>query len=500
MTTPAFASNRSGATIDRGTIWPVGLLTVLAALLRFPALDAKGFWYDETVTISLLSDDFVGMLERVPGSESTPPLYYIVGWAWAHVFGFGEVGTRSLSALFGTALVPVAYLAGRDLLTRSAGLVTAALVAVNPLLVWFSQEARAYALLTLLAGFSFLFFVRSCNDPSTRNLIGWAIASSLALATFYFAVFLVAAEAAWLLWSARRRRAVLLASALPVATGLALIPLVLEQLENPRWIETTSLFWRALVIPGVFLVGFETPSPLLMVGVAGVLALGAVVLLVRWAEPALRRRALVAGGVGAAAIAIPLVLSLLGVDYLIYRNVVASVLPLTVMIAGGVTAPGMRRLGTGIAAGLCIVSVIAVALTAAVPKFGKEDWRRAAEALGMPSGQRAIVVTPDDGLQPLILYRGGTELSQGSVRLTEIVLLAGARRELGQLEKPEVPRPSTPAPPVDGFAAVERIEAEHFTLVRFRSPTPVRVPFEALSAAAIDGDDIGVLVDGSGDG
>jgi hypothetical protein len=484
--------------IHSGTIWSVGLLTVLAALLRFPALDAKGFWLDEAVTVSLLGDDFVGMLERIPGSESTPPLYYILAWGWTHVFGLGEVGTRSLSALVGTALVPVAYLSGRDLLTRAAGIVTAALVAVNPLLVWFSQEARAYSLLTLLAGCSFLFFVRSWREPRPGNLIGWAIASSLAMATFYFAIFIVAAEAAWLLWAARRRRPVLLACALPAATGAALIALVVEQLENPRWIETTSLVWRAIVIPGVFITGFETPYPMVMVVVGGLLALVAVVLLLR-TDPELRYRALVAGGVGLAAIVAPLVAALVGVDYLIYRNLVASVLPLAVMLAGGLSAPGARRLGAATAAALCVISVVVIAVTSTLPKFGKEDWRRAADSLGTPVGSRATVVTPDAGVLPLILYRGGAELSGGRVRLTEIALLAGARREIGQLEGATVPRPATPAPPVAGFAAVERIDGEYFTLVRYRSPTPVWVSIDALKSAAIGDGDVGVVGEGVSD-
>ena len=50
------------------------------------------------------------MLREVKASESNPPLYYVLAWGWAKAFGTGEVGLRSLSALFGAATVPVAYL------------------------------------------------------------------------------------------------------------------------------------------------------------------------------------------------------------------------------------------------------------------------------------------------------------------------------------------------------------------------------------------------------
>src|SRR5438876_576650 len=84
------------------------------------------------------------------GSGRTPPFYYMLAWGWAKLFGTGEVGLRSLSALAGTLTIPAAYAAGRALSSRRAGLIAAALFAVNPLLVWYSQEARAYALLALL--------------------------------------------------------------------------------------------------------------------------------------------------------------------------------------------------------------------------------------------------------------------------------------------------------------------------------------------------------------
>ena len=92
----------------------VGLLTVVGALLRFPTLDAKSFWEDEAITVFLVRRGFGSMLSAIPDSESTPPVYYVLAWVWTHVFGSGEVGIRSLSALIGTATVPVAYLAGRE--------------------------------------------------------------------------------------------------------------------------------------------------------------------------------------------------------------------------------------------------------------------------------------------------------------------------------------------------------------------------------------------------
>ncbi len=110
------------------------------------------------------------MLREVRASESNPPLYYVLAWGWSKLFGTGEAGLRSLSALFGAATIPLAYLIGKDLLSRRAGLITAALVALNPMLIWYSQEARSYALLVLLCAASLLFFLRARRSGEAWDL------------------------------------------------------------------------------------------------------------------------------------------------------------------------------------------------------------------------------------------------------------------------------------------------------------------------------------------
>ncbi len=46
--------------------------------------------------------DFDDLLRTIPESEATPYLYYVLAWPWTRLFGFGEVGLRSLSALAGS--------------------------------------------------------------------------------------------------------------------------------------------------------------------------------------------------------------------------------------------------------------------------------------------------------------------------------------------------------------------------------------------------------------
>ena len=136
-------------------------------MLRLSTLDLQSFWYDEAFTpVHVLHPSLWATLRSVVHTENTPPLWYVLAWADSRVLGTGEVALRLPSALAGIATVPVAWAIGRELAGRRAAVVCAALVAVNPLFVWYSQEARAYALFVLMAALAMLCFLRAEREPT----------------------------------------------------------------------------------------------------------------------------------------------------------------------------------------------------------------------------------------------------------------------------------------------------------------------------------------------
>jgi uncharacterized membrane protein len=339
-------------------------LIAVGALLRFTTLGTQKFWLDEAVTAGLLRLDLGDMLTATATTESTPPVYYLVARGWAVVFGTGEVGLRSLSALAGTLTIPVAYWIGAELASRRAGLVAAALAAVSPALVWYSQEARSYALLILLSALSLLFAVRALTRGSGRDVAWWALASSLALLTHYFAGFLVAGEALWLVAAHPRRRTAVLGAAAVAACAGALLPLAIHQSEqgNLDFIGDTPLGRRLVDTAQLFLAGPTGEQLGVLVALLAAAALVAVVLALRAA--ASERRAAVALGVLAlAGCAVPVVLALAGTDYLLARNLLPLWVPLAVAIAIGVSAERGGRLGQ---AALVVLAVGSVCLVASV--------------------------------------------------------------------------------------------------------------------------------------
>ena len=341
---------------SRAWTW-VGALTLLGLVLRLSGIE-QSFSFDEAYGVGNLLDRPLGdMLSTLPRSESSPPLHYVLAWGWGNVFGLGEAGVRSLSILAGVATVPVAYLAGRELAGVRAGLIAAALVAASPFLVFYSLEARAYALLTLLGALSFWLFARALRRQRGATLAPWAVVSALALATHYFAGFLILAEAVWLVLAARGSRPVLAAVGGLVLASVAFLPLALRQADGRTgWIGETALLTRARQTVTQFSLGEIDPvsnavlALLLLAGAAGL----AFTLHGR-AREALRT-ARVPLGVGATALAVPLVLDLLGAHYLIARNAIAT-LPVLLVGVGALLAPVPARRATALAAAVCAVGL-----------------------------------------------------------------------------------------------------------------------------------------------
>jgi mannosyltransferase len=467
-------------------------LTLAGAVLRFSTLDLQSFWHDEAVTVGrVLDPSLFTTLDRVPGSEATPPLYYALAWGWTKLFGAGEVGIRSLSAVVGTATIPVAWWAGRELVSRAAGVAAAALVAFSPYMVWYSQEARAYALLVLLCGLSLALLARALRGGSARFVAWWALVAALALVTHYFAVFVVVPELVLLLWLApARRRATLAAGALVGAVGLALVPLAVHQADqgHDRWIERIELSTRLRDTGKQFVLGYSgSPSRALsavaavLIVVAGALAL--------W-HGRRRRGFLLAAGVGAAALAIPLLAKLAGADYLYPRNMVGAWVPLAVALGVAAAAPRVavavdsnssgqvqpREWSPAGAVAIAAVCAAFLALAIAVDtdtKLQRADWRAAARAIGMAREPRAIVV-PAIGDDPISYYARGERLARGSATVREVDVLGFSAAPLPRDRR-------VPA----GFREVDRRAVGRLTLVRYRAPGAERLGRPELAAARL---------------
>ena len=471
---PGRASARASARLALGpTVLAVIGFTAVASVLRFATLDVQSYWYNEAATAVLAKLGFADMLAEIPRMEGNPPLYYVLAWGWSRLFGTGEAGLRSLSALAGTAMVPAAYAAGTQLAGRRTGVSIAALAAFAPLLVWFSQEARPYMLLALLTVLALVYFLRVLEAGRPREVGVWAVLSMLALATHYFALFAIAPQAAWLLWRCRRRTPVLIGLGAIAGLAAGLLPLALDQQEPAKTSIPGSLGTRAVELPKQLLIGFNSVAERpLAVAAAALVALGA---WLAWRGGArARRAAALAGGLGAAAVAVVLAGALVGIDYLNTRNMIEAWLPLLLVPAVGFAAAGAGRLGVAALAALCALGLVAVVSVDVHRPYQRDDWRGAVRALGRAQGARVILVTPANGVLPLRVYLPRARpMRLPGATVSEIDLLGVAPRT-GEGEEPQPPRPAAfyfPPP----FRQVGAQRDRMFTVVRARAPAPAPV-------------------------
>ncbi len=515
MSTAAYpATARSGRPAQAATRlpawWPLAALTLLAAALRLSTLDLQSFWYDEAFTpVHVLHASLAATLRSVVHTENSPPLWYVLEWVDARVLGTGEVALRLPSALAGIATVPVAWAIGRELSGRRAAIVCAAIVAVSPLFVWYSQEARVYALFVLTAALAMLCFLRALRDPTPRRMAAFALTAALALLTHYFAVFLLAPMVLWLLCDRRTRRTALVAAGVLALVGLALLPLISAQGgHGTQWIGRWPLSERLQAIPQYYLTGYTGSALghgvelLVALPILAGLALG----LWRMTGPAPTAKRTdprpasdapdapgTSAGVGvgdpdtpispqrgltialtlaACGVLIPIVLVAFGADYLAPRNLVAAMIPVTaaiaVLVAWPAAGPGG---GAGLAATAVLASVIVVALLAISidielsPRLQRGNWRGLAAALRVAPRER-VITTVELGTAPLEYYLPGLHgvPRGGFVRVREI-------DETGY--KPLVA--SAGAPPAPGFHLLSRVDIDGLIAYRFVSPVARRV-------------------------
>jgi uncharacterized membrane protein len=477
-------------------LWALAGLTALGVAVRFASLGLQSYHHDEAITaMRVIPGSFGDMLHMVRASESNPPLYYSLAWGWAKAFGTDEFGLRSLTALFGAATVPVGYLIGRQLASRQAGLLLAALIALNPMLIWYSQEARSYALLVFFGAVALFFFVRALDSGRGRDLAFWALASALALCSHYFAVFAVGIEALWLLVALRARwRVVLPALAAVGAVGLALLPLISAQV-NPThigWIENSPLSTRVWETAVSFFVG-ETGHviaaaprdhyaliPLVLAGFA--LALVAL-------RGERRERWGVGLGLtlGLGVVALAAGAALAGKDYVVERNLLPALVPLLAAMAIGFTAASARRIGLLLAVALCAYWLAFDIHVTQTPNLQRPDFRTVTEELGPPLNGRRAIVAWKLAADPVRYYLPDRSLRiyGGSARVSEIAVL----------RKPLVTGKPINLPP--SFHQVRRARADRLTLNTYVSKHPVKISFQTLDALPTGYGEDAVLIDGT---
>jgi 4-amino-4-deoxy-L-arabinose transferase-like glycosyltransferase len=193
---------------DRSIIG-VGLILLLAFALRWSHLGARNLWFDEAWSW-YVSRQPVSVILEEGRSNIHPPFLHIVLKVWTALFGESRVALRMPSLLANVGTIGLTYVLGRWMLSRRVALLAAFFLALSPHQVFYAQEARMYALVTVLTVGAVLAHVRLLREmgmlagavaraSSGRRLLGWAfiymLSGALALYTHVFGALVLTALA-----------------------------------------------------------------------------------------------------------------------------------------------------------------------------------------------------------------------------------------------------------------------------------------------------------------
>jgi mannosyltransferase len=187
--------------------WMIPIL-LLAFLVRIACLDAQSLWWDEAFSVTVGGMDMRSLMTTVLDDRVHPPLYYLILHFWlplARSEFVVRVPSAFLGALAVACMFPMAALVGGNRL----GVISAFALAISPLHIWYSQEARMYSLIVFLTLLANYFFGRILRRDQPINWLGYSIFILLAMHTHYLTLFVILAQGTYLILLRPRNRVLL---------------------------------------------------------------------------------------------------------------------------------------------------------------------------------------------------------------------------------------------------------------------------------------------------
>lgn len=390
------------------------LVLAIGAYLRLTGLGAQSLWFDEADIVMRAQRSWSHTFETFTAAGENGPLYNVLLAAWVRIAGSSEAAVRFPSAVAGALSLPAMYLLGRRLAGRQVGLIAAGLLAVNPYHIWYSQEAKMYAIVTLLAILSALLLVEALDGNDRRLWAAYVVVTTAMFYTHVATVLVFAAQVVFVAltyrkWHGRWRSILIAAACLTVPyIPIALWALKVVGGDVTTWHADIGLI-EALKTVGIHFATFRSEPEVeyragwlyFLIALAGVVWL----LLNRRSRP-----------VGILLVGLALI-PVIGLYVVSLRNSVFSdryiivALPAYLLLCAVALATlGRTRLGTvaGIIVATLLVSYtwVPVADVNRSDIAQKEDWRGAYARIAERAGQHDVFLLQPGYMISTLAYYG----------------------------------------------------------------------------------------------
>lgn len=473
---------------DRRATLLVAGITAAGLLLRLSSFRSSLFG-DELSSYYIVTGHSLGRVIHIlngHGVDTNPPLYFAVAWLVERL-GASAEALRLASLLSGIAAIPMTYLLGRRTIGPRAGVVAAAVMAFSPYLIFYTTEARAYALLMGLTLASTLALLNALDSGRPGWWGAYALCSCAALYTHYTAWFVLAGQAGWALVTHRTAwRPLLLSNAVAVAGFLPWLPVLRKHLHSPgtKVIGLLQPFNTGAVrlnlshwaLGHPFLPLSEMPGPVAIALIAAGCGLGLAgaaisrASLGRGRNPSSRPSAGALVGVLALSLPVGLILyTLLRTSVWDERNLIASSPGLALALGAAAAGEGRIRLLAGclVAVGFLIGGVAQLAANNQRPEYA------AAAAFIERTGRLGDPVVELPGPTPGPLTELDAALAGAGEWANErrpVIRVGQASRDVAVTARPYAPLPA-PSPRAIAREAVSLAHGGRLFVVSFGRPS-----------------------------
>ncbi|RIK42069.1 MAG: hypothetical protein DCC55_10030 [Chloroflexi bacterium] len=195
------------------------LIVALAAVVRCWRLAYHSLWFDEAVTLQWATSNPAWTWQRTfsLAEDKHPPGYYLLLHYWIELLDLvglprNDAALRASGSLLGVLTVIGVLLLVRRLSGRATALLAGSLVALSPVLVWYSQELRMFQPATTALVWAGYCLLRAWETagwwPRWAWWLGFVFALELAIYSYLFSAFLLPAAGLTLLalfWISRHR-------------------------------------------------------------------------------------------------------------------------------------------------------------------------------------------------------------------------------------------------------------------------------------------------------
>ena len=386
--------------VNKKFFWSVLVITLAAFALRVFRLDAQSFWWDEVMPVAIAQLPFPQWWEPVFQDRGYPPGLYFLLTAWSSL-GVGEFYLRYVSVICGTLSVAVmAQLGARvsggkssqdngnvTTCPRRGGAFAAALMAVSPFYIWYSQELRMYAPLILATVASSWAFLTLLYRPRWQVALGLFLCDVFGLYLHYlFGIFLISQLLFWVMARGRYPRALRFWVAATAAAGVLFIPWLLALQLSPihghpnlGWIPNARWYDPALSLYAVVLGASQDPNFILnWVTPLGALALAIYGTLSLWKSKARSElRYLLTWLLAPWLLLFFLSIPISGRSLYVDRYLSPFIPPLLILIAAGALAFYQRNRALLGAVAVIALTPLVISLWNMyfVPRYARDDWR-----------------------------------------------------------------------------------------------------------------------------